>query len=275
MAVPLWFDGALQPGQAIALSPSDPALIYGATVFTTLRIYGGDLDHPATAWAAHCDRLRQAVAELPWAVPDWSQLRQGALALQTQVPPEHVILRITLFPDGRELLTTRPLPPELATLQRQGIRAWVAPVTYQRPLPQYKTGNYLPCWLALQAAKAQDAQEAILVNSAGEWLETSTGNLWGWAAGQWHTPPLATGILPGVLRSRLLIGLAQQGHTVVESPWDPVLRQRFTHLAYSNSAVEIIPIQQVLLSPQSVDYNPDHEPLRALWQALQASPPEF
>ena len=65
----------------------------------------------------------------------------------------------------------------------------------------HKTGNYLACWLAKNAgAKKVGAQEAILTSDQGEWLETSTGNLWGWkrsnGRGQLaypHPQPLSTG----------------------------------------------------------------------------------
>jgi 4-amino-4-deoxychorismate lyase len=272
---PVWYDGALQSGAAIALSPMDPALLYGATVFTTLRIYQQDLDHPATAWQAHCDRLHRSLHSFQWRQPDWVRVRQGAETLHHQGPSTHPVLRITLFPDGRELITLRALPSDLATRQRQGVTAWVAPVTYQRSLPDHKTGNYLSAWLALQAAQGQGAQEAILINAQGDWLETSTGNLWGWSAGQWYTPPLAAGMLPGVMRSQLWTGLTAQGHRVQEIPWTVELRKRLTHLAYSNSVGAIVPIPQVLLRAQSVNYNPDHGPILALWRALQMPPPEF
>ncbi|HCF27363.1 MAG TPA: 4-amino-4-deoxychorismate lyase, partial [Cyanobacteria bacterium UBA11049] len=48
------------------------------------------------------------------------------------------------------------------------------------------------------------AGEAILVDANGNWLETSTGNLWGWQNGCWWTPPLEAGILPGVVRQQLI-----------------------------------------------------------------------
>jgi hypothetical protein len=45
----------------------------------------------------------------------------------------------------------------------------------------------------LQAAQRQQCQEAILVNERREWLETATGNLWGWYQEQWWTPPEVSG----------------------------------------------------------------------------------
>ena len=264
--MPHWFNGTYSLGDDLTLAASDPALLYGATVFTTLRVYGGSLDHPFTHWAAHHQRLTQALQDFSWPCPDWDALRQGAEALLNSYP----VLRLTVFPDGRELVTGRNLPADLDQMQAEGIAAWVAKgETYDRPLPGYKTGNYLGAWLALQAAQRHGAREAILVNAQGQWLETSTGNLWGWANGQWHTPGLGTGLLPGIGRSHLLDHLRQQGARVNQAPWPPGIIQRFEALAYSNSAVQVVPIHTVLGDRSRLEINPRHPALATLRAAFE------
>jgi branched-subunit amino acid aminotransferase/4-amino-4-deoxychorismate lyase len=233
-----WYDGSLQPeGASLSLSPTDPALLYGATLFTTLRVYG-DLDDPRTQWSAHIDRLKTSLQALGWVEPDWIKVRQGAQSIATPVR------RITLFSDGREMVTGRSLPPDLADRQQLGIVAWVAPKE-RRSLPQHKTGNYLLPWQCLQQATTHGAQEAILLDAQDHWLETATGNLWGYAQGQWWTPPLTDGILPGIARQQMIQHLNNQGKTVQESPWDGATIAQFEGLAYSNCVVEFVPIRQV------------------------------
>jgi len=53
-------------------------------------------------------------------------------------------------------------------------------------------------------AKPADAFDVILWNEAGELTECSFGNLALQLDGQWLTPPLSSGLLPGVLRAELL-----------------------------------------------------------------------
>ncbi|WP_457424842.1 chorismate-binding protein [Roseateles sp. P5_E7] len=53
-------------------------------------------------------------------------------------------------------------------------------------------------------AKPAEAFDVILWNEAGELTECSFGNLALQLDGQWLTPPLAAGLLPGVLRAELL-----------------------------------------------------------------------
>jgi branched-subunit amino acid aminotransferase/4-amino-4-deoxychorismate lyase len=242
-----WYEGAFHEGAHLTLSPTDPALLYGATLFTTLRVYE-NLDHTRTQWSAHIDRLKTSLQTLGWVEPDWSKVRQGTQSLSTP------IRRITLFSDGREMVTGRDLPPDLSDRQQSGIIAWVAP-SERRSLPQHKTGNYLLPWHCLQQAAVQGAQEAILLDEQHHWLETATGNLWGYAQGQWWTPPLKDGILPGIARQQIVQHLSYQGKTVHEIPWDGATIAQFEGLAYSNCVVEFVPIRQVIWADRTLIFS--------------------
>lgn len=252
-------------GSHLELAVDDPGLIYGATVFTTLRVYNGSLESPLTNWTAHCDRLRSSLQAFGWSLPDWQRVRQGAEALVASYP----VLRITIFPDGREWITGRDLPSDLVQRQQLGITAWVADAPeYRRWLPTHKTGNYLGAWLARQAAQQQGAFEAILLDARGNWLETSTGNLWGWHEGCWWTPPVEADSLPGVARSQLLHWLEKQGATVRETTWDTEQVGKFKAIAYTNSVFEVIPIHTVFNQHKPLTYDLSHpslEQLRSLW----------
>ena len=271
-AMPHWYDGRLHPTDTVPIAPDDPALLFGATVFTTLRVYGRSLMHPLTRWAAHCDRLQSSIMTLGWVLPDWSILTKGATSLSDRYP----VLRITLFPDGREWITGRSLPANLSQQQQQGITAWVVcePTNHpsmpqlQRSLPLLKTGNYLAPWLARQQAQRHDAQEAILVNDGGHWLETSTGNLWGWGLGQYWTPPLSDGILPGLARSHLISQLNCQNEKVSEVSWSAAMVDRLDAIAYCNSVVEVVPIRQVVTAETVIQYDAQHPALDRLKQAI-------
>jgi branched-subunit amino acid aminotransferase/4-amino-4-deoxychorismate lyase len=80
-----WYAGQLVAGDTLTLSINDPGLLFGATVFTTLRIYENDLDHPWTAWASHCQRLTRSLQAFHWPEPDWARVRQGASTPGTRV----------------------------------------------------------------------------------------------------------------------------------------------------------------------------------------------
>ncbi len=252
-----WYCGESIDSETIALNISDPGLLYGATVFTTLRtdarldplllLAVGDLGESIDL---HCDRLRLSIDDLGWIQPDWLRVRSGVDQLTSLFP----VLRITIFPDGRELITGRELPPNLATFQTAGVVAIIADRKFTRSLPQHKTGNYLAPWLALQQARNQNIQEAILIDERGNWLETTTGNLWGYRNGCWYTPPLTAGILPGIARSQIINLLQRENKSVVEIDWDPEWVKELDSIGYSNSVIHLIPINTVLTPVGKLEY---------------------
>jgi 4-amino-4-deoxychorismate lyase len=269
-----WFNGQFYSAESLVLSVDEPGLLYGATIFTTLRVYQQSLEHPLTHWREHCERLQASLQALDWSQPSWNRVIRGAKTLLGTYP----ILRITIFPDGREWIMGRNLPSDLTTRQQQGIIAWLAKpdssLAFQRSLPEHKTGNYLACWLAAQRSHKQDAQEAILVDPMGHWLETSTGNLWGWAEGQWWTPPLAAGILPGVARMQLINGLKRQNRRVGEISWSEDWVKNLEAIAYTNSIVEVVPIRAVLDGEQVIPYSPTHAGLEQLRTHFETGAPQ-
>ncbi len=255
-----WYQGDFIDSPFLQIAYDDPALIYGASIFTTCRIYAGSIDHPLTMWAAHCQRLASDIQGLGWSDPNWSNILKGVkLVAQT-----HPVVRITLFSDGRELIWGKSLPADLVQKQQQGIVAEVV-AGFDRTLPQYKTGNYLAPWLA----RCQVTQEAILVNAAGDWLETSTGNLWGWRDQTWYTPPLTAGILPGIIRTYLVQWLQTQGKIVNEGHWDQALVNQLTGIAYSNAVVQFIPIHTVITTTGQKAYAIDRQEQEYLQQAFR------
>ncbi|AFY49128.1 branched-chain amino acid aminotransferase/4-amino-4-deoxychorismate lyase [Nostoc sp. PCC 7524] len=248
-----WYNGKLIQSQTLELNINDPGLLYGATVFTTLRVYGNSLDSSLTNWQAHCDRLLFSLKSFAWTQPDWKRLRQGAEMMLAHFP----VLRIAIFPDGREWIIGRLLPEDLLAKQQHGVICAVANAELFRSLASHKTGNYLGAWLAINQAKSH-AQEAILVDTTGNWLETATGNLWGWGDGNWWTPPLTAGILPGISRQQLIGWLYNHQQIVCEQPWTPELVKGLEAIAYTNSVMEIIPIHTVVQPTGSLQYDPYH-----------------
>ncbi len=257
-----WYKGQLVNSSQIQISLDNPGLLYGATVFTTLRVYEHNLDHHLTDWSSHCERVKNSLNFFGWNQPDWKRVRNGAELLQEYFP----VLRITIFPDGGELITGRVLPQNLPQMQTDGIAARMIDRSLYRSFPQHKTGNYLAAWWAkISVCNSQPTcQEAILIDEVGNWLETSTGNLWGWGQGCWWTPPLTGKILPGIGRSHIYSYLQTQNQTIRENPWTPEIINKLETLAYTNSVVEIIPIHTVIHPCQQLQYNPYHASLEIL-----------
>jgi 4-amino-4-deoxychorismate lyase len=261
-----WYNGELIESETIQLPINEPGLLFGATIFTTLRVYHKSLDSRLTNWEAHHQRLQNSVQNLDFQQPSWQNIRCGSEILINHFP----ILRITLFPDGREWITGRLIPDDLTEKQKYGVKLTIATTEQYRSLPFHKTGNYLAPWLAKKNALKQDAQEAILTDAALNWLETTTGNLWGWYDGCWFTPPLSAGILPGIMREQLVNWLQTHQYPVKEQHFNLELIQKFSAVAYSNCVVEILPIHQVIHPTVKLQYDPSHYCFKELQRYLLA-----
>lgn len=257
-----WYNGKFIDSQTIELDINNPGLLYGATVFTTLRVYDS-LDNPLTQWQAHLARIKTSLNYFNWQQPNWDSIRKGAELMKQHFP----VLRITVFPDGKEWITGRMLAPDLPQKQKHGIIASIVQ-DYYRSLPGYKTGNYLaPILAKTDAAQNHNSQEAIFIDDGGNWLETATGNLWGWKDNCWWTPPLSAGILPGIAREYIRTNLIEQNQIVREDPWNFELVKSFETLAYSNCVVELVPIYTVVIDTSALTYGAQHPSLIKL-QAL-------
>ena len=246
-----WYGGKSIESKSIELDLNDPGLLYGATVFTTFRT--DKLSD--SSYDLHCERLGRAIDEFNWVQPNWSQVRAGVDYLIPHAP----VLRIAIFPDGRELITGRDLPAQLATWQQEGITVTIADRQVIRSFPQHKTGNYLAPWLALKQARDRNIQEAILTNDRGDWLETTTGNLWGYRDCCWYTPPVSAGILPGIARSQILSSLKQHNQKVLEIEWKSEWAKDLEAIGYSNSVVFFIPIHTVITPGHTLKYATSHQ----------------
>jgi branched-chain amino acid aminotransferase len=71
-------------------------------------------------------------------------------------------------------------------------------------LSTIKTLNYLPGILAHIEAADRGADDAVLLNPAGRLAETSISTLFVRLSGEWLTPPMREGALPGICRAGLL-----------------------------------------------------------------------
>jgi branched-subunit amino acid aminotransferase/4-amino-4-deoxychorismate lyase len=78
-------------------------------------------------------------------------------------------------------------------------------------LSRCKTFAYGQAIQARREARRAGADDALLLSTAGGLCCGTTANLLVRRGGQWCTPPLASGCLPGVMRGRALaLGLAEE-----------------------------------------------------------------
>lgn len=154
--------------------------------------------------AGHLERLTRSAAWFGFAL-DLPAIRKAladlAQALAATRPGLHRV-RLTLAADGCHTLTHAPLAPEPDA--RQSICLATERLQSGNPLLRHKITARPVHDRALAMALAGGHFDALLLNEAGQLCEGARSNLFVARAGQLLTPPLACGVLPGVLRAGLL-----------------------------------------------------------------------
>ena len=211
----VFLNGQFLHEEQAVISVFDRSFLYGDGLFETMRICRGKLFR----WAQHLERLQRGAEFLKLRLafpPDTLRDFAAQLIERNQMPES--LLRITLSrgvgprgysPKGADapviVMSLHPAPdidpknPPQWRLITSSVR-----LPANEPLAQFKTCNKLPQIVARAEADADGADEALLLNTNGEVVEAASSNLF-WIENEVVcTPPLVSGILPGVTRAVVL-----------------------------------------------------------------------
>jgi branched-chain amino acid aminotransferase len=191
-------DGRVSPTAEATVPLKDDGLYRGDGAFEVIRIYGGRL----FALEDHLDRLQRSAAAIELQF-DRAALESEIEALLSQAGDIEGQLRLIVTRGGRRLAMTEPLPPHGETLR-------LATVTYSPTviLTGVKSLSYAANMQATRLAKAQGADEAVLVLADGTVLEPPTSSIfWVSPQGTLRTPALDVGVLESITRDRLVKAL--------------------------------------------------------------------
>ncbi|MFO1207616.1 MAG: aminotransferase class IV [Amaricoccus sp.] len=157
---------------------------------------------------AHLARLARTAAALGVA-PDWPAIDRVLAAITGEGA---LRIRLTVTLDGAPAAETAPLAPNppawtvaLARERLDSADPWLVLKTDRRPVHD-----------AARAARAPGIDEALLANERGELCEGTTTTVFADFGRGLLTPPLASGLLPGVLRAEML-GRGQCREAVIEA----------------------------------------------------------
>lgn len=202
----IWLNGRLVESDRPVIRADDRGLLLGDGIFETLLAEDGRI----ACLDAHLARLEAGARVLGFAAPPG--LAQALLDVLEANRLGDAALRLTLTrgPGPRGLLPpSTPAPTALITAaswRRPDGPARVVTGAIRRdehsPLSRLKSLNYLGHILARQSDLAAD--EVLMKNRAGRIACASAANVFVFAEGEWITPPISDGALPGITRSSVL-----------------------------------------------------------------------
>jgi branched-chain amino acid aminotransferase len=224
-------DGRIVPTPEARIPASDDGLLRGDGVFEVIRLYDGR----PFALSEHLDRLERSAAAIELPV-EREPLEAEISSLLTEFGEHEGQLRLVITRGGRRLAATENLPPMGETVS-------LASVTYSPTiiLTGVKSLSYAANMQATRLAKAQGADEAVLVRPDGIVLEPPTSTVfWVTGDGALRTPSLDAGILASITRARILDELEV---TEGEFPVDDLRSAREAFLA--STVREVQPVSAI------------------------------
>jgi branched-chain amino acid aminotransferase len=218
-------DGRITPTAEAMVPLKDDGLYRGDGAFEVIRLYGGR----PFALGDHLDRLQRSATAIELEF-DRVALEAEIDVLLDEMGDADGQLRLIVTRGGRRLAMTEPLPPHAEKLR-------VATVTYCPTviLNGVKSLSYAANMQATRLAKAQGADEAVLVQPDGTVLEPPTSSIfWVSPQGTLRTSALNAGVLESITRDRLVKAL-----DVEEGAW-PVADLRAASEAFLASTTREI-----------------------------------
>ncbi len=233
-------NGRISDGKDAVISVFDHGFLFGEGIYETLRTYRGQ----PFLFDRHMRRLRRSAALIDLALP-LSDAQIAARFDETMraanmgprpgsgreaVPEAYIRLLVTrgsgdltydpvATPEPSFVVIVKPQIDLAPAVYETGVKVALVQVVRNHPdtvNPLIKSNNLMNSALAMQEAVRRGAFEGLMRNYRGELAELSTANIFIVKNGAALTPPLDSGLLPGITREFLFEVGADAGIPVKE-----------------------------------------------------------
>lgn len=248
-------NGRLVKIEEAGIGPSDQGFLYGAGLFETMRAYDGGI----FLLGKHLERLAASARVIGVESLGTAPLKEACRSVVAANKLESARIRLTVsrgnsksFPSSvgqpTVLAQAQPYTPPAPEKYRAGYRAAISPFRHfsQSLLVRHKTTSYLECLLARLQAEEKGYNEAIFLNERGDISEGSSSNLFFVQKdGLLVTPPVGSGLLPGITREFILkmasgVGIVTEEKNICLDDLD-----KFSEAFITSSLVEVMPLASI------------------------------
>lgn len=218
MSIAVNVNGRITGERDAVISIFDHGFLYGEGIYETMRTYNGRI----FLYDRHVRRLRNSarmiVLELPFTDDELARAIRDTMAAASLGGAEAYIRVLVTrgigdltydpgaTPRPSVVIIAKPQvdpPPEV---YERGVRVVIVSIVRNHPAtvnPVIKSNNLLNSALAMQEAIRRGGFEGLMRNYRGELAEFTTSNLFIVKNGVALTPPLDSGLLPGIRREFL------------------------------------------------------------------------
>jgi branched-subunit amino acid aminotransferase/4-amino-4-deoxychorismate lyase len=227
----IWLNDCLV--DQLVLPPTGGGWLLGDGIFESLRTYNGT----PFALDRHIERLNRSAEKMKISAPSREQIENGVrevIRANSAIPFGR--LRITLLSDAQHIITHVAFTEDQSFI---ALGRHEFAISSRISTSGLKTISYAENSLALRSARERGYDDVILVNERGEVMESALANLIWLSDGQWWTPSLESGCLPGVTRGLLVENFGVQEGTLLEKDLPKV-----SALAITSSVREIVGVER-------------------------------
>ncbi len=253
----VYLNGSLIPRSQARVSVFDHGFLYGYGLFETMRAYHGTI----FLLERHLKRLLNSAAVIGLS-PELAGIDLGKACTDTLRANglQDARLRLTVSRGEVDsfsgsgtsvaptvLVTVRSYQALPAQIYNRGFRVGASSFRRysQSPLSRLKSANYLLNVLARKEAEAAGLDESLLLNERGLITEGSISNVFFVAHSGLVTPPVESGILPGITREVVMELADALGINVTEGEVRLEDLGQFDEAFLTNSVMEIMPLVEV------------------------------
>jgi branched-chain amino acid aminotransferase len=230
----------------------DHGLLFGDSVYETLRTYGGN----PFLFSRHFARLERSARAIDLGLP-WSnsktlgEIRRTLLAGECRI--RLVVTRgvgaldadIETCADPAVIIIVVPLVALPERIYGHGVNVVISSVRRSGRFADVKTGSLIHQVLARREAKLKHAFEAILLTADEKLSDGITSNIYMVRDGTLLTPGHDAGIVEGITRGVVLDLARELGLRVVEGFFDIADIARADEMFLTSSTREVVPIARV------------------------------
>ncbi|TAL34205.1 aminotransferase class IV [Phenylobacterium sp.] len=189
----------------------DRGFTLGHGLFETVLWANDRLEH----WDDHVERMARGCRALRLPAPDGEAMRRAALvALDAVASPPRAAVRLNWSAGSGARGLDPPETPQpvltvtvaVAPLPKGGVRLATARVRRndRSPAARLKTLSYIDNVLARAEAREAGAEEALMLNTAGEVACAAAANIFWVRHDEVFTPSLECGVLDGIMRRQVI-----------------------------------------------------------------------
>jgi branched-chain amino acid aminotransferase len=215
MAATVNVNGRISAGEDAVISVFDHGFLYGEGIYETLRTYNGRL----FLHDRHMRRMRNSARLIDLALPFTDDelaalIRDTIAAAKLDNAEAYVRVLVTrgigeltydlkATPNPSWVIIVKPLLSPASEIYENGVKVVLVDIVRNHPQsvnPMIKSNNLMNSALAAQKALKRGGFEAVMRNYRGELTECTQSNLFIVKNGITLTPPLESGLLPGITR---------------------------------------------------------------------------